>query len=313
MPNGNTHLDVKFKGKAVDFLYNLIGKDSVLVIAWSCGQLQIDALADEIQPLWSVGSSPRLRVDSRGRIIGIAMICESLAQESSIGGVSWPLGQELSETVWVGNPPPLLGLAIVDLALPNNALNDYTISVYPDPVVPERIFCLHGGGIDLIILHFLPFSHSNFEIKESSKTPSVYPILGGCNGKSPSELLLCGFVAMPDSFGNSRVIGITSLYDCITLDVKRWSELPQLPVDITSNYDLSSSAIVHTPELISKELLSGPKLVIYPESSALRDLRAESIEGRSALHHYIKLFHEHYMEYAHKVRQLLVFIYILQM
>ena len=51
------------EGRAVSFLYNAVSKDSILVTAWSGGQLQIDALADEIQPVWITGSAPCLRVD----------------------------------------------------------------------------------------------------------------------------------------------------------------------------------------------------------------------------------------------------------
>ncbi|CAA7406424.1 unnamed protein product [Spirodela intermedia] len=50
------------EGRAVTILYSSIGKDSILVIAWSSGQLQVDALADEVQPLWNMDSSPHLRV-----------------------------------------------------------------------------------------------------------------------------------------------------------------------------------------------------------------------------------------------------------
>ncbi|KAF5772205.1 putative RNA recognition motif domain, nucleotide-binding alpha-beta plait domain superfamily [Helianthus annuus] len=39
-------------GRAVSFLYKAVSKDSVLVTVWSGGQLQIDALADELQPVW---------------------------------------------------------------------------------------------------------------------------------------------------------------------------------------------------------------------------------------------------------------------
>jgi nuclear pore complex protein Nup88 len=43
------------EGKAVGFMYNSVGKYSVLVTAWSSEQLQIDALGDEIQPQWNIG------------------------------------------------------------------------------------------------------------------------------------------------------------------------------------------------------------------------------------------------------------------
>ncbi|GAA0148193.1 transporter [Lithospermum erythrorhizon] len=54
--------------------------------------------------------------------------------------------------------------------------------------------------------------------------------------------------------------------------------------------------------IISNDLLGGPKAVIMPQpSSNLRSVASDSIEGRSALHQYYKLFHENYLEYALKV------------
>ncbi|KAL2541729.1 Nuclear pore complex protein [Abeliophyllum distichum] len=72
------------EGRAVSFLYNLVSKDSILVAAWSGGQLQIDALADEIQPVWKVGSAPHVSVDSYDHILGAAMICESVPTGFSV-------------------------------------------------------------------------------------------------------------------------------------------------------------------------------------------------------------------------------------
>ena len=56
------------EGKAVGFMYSSAGKDSILVTAWGSGQLQVDALADEIQPQWNIGIPTRLNVDSHGQI-----------------------------------------------------------------------------------------------------------------------------------------------------------------------------------------------------------------------------------------------------
>ena len=48
---------------------------------WSGGQLQIDALADEIQPVWNLDSPPHLRVDPNDQVLGLAMICELIERE----------------------------------------------------------------------------------------------------------------------------------------------------------------------------------------------------------------------------------------
>jgi nuclear pore complex protein Nup88 len=46
----------------VGFLYDSAGKDSVLVTTWDSGLLQVDALADEIQPQWNIGVPSRINV-----------------------------------------------------------------------------------------------------------------------------------------------------------------------------------------------------------------------------------------------------------
>ncbi|KAL7108829.1 hypothetical protein ACP275_06G137800 [Erythranthe tilingii] len=283
------------EGRAVSFLYNLAGKDSILVTAWSGGQLQLDALADEIQPVWKMGSAPRLRVDSSDQILGVAMICESAPNDRST--------LKLDHTVWLGHPPPLLRLAIVDLALPNK--NSSLIAMINDPLVPERIFCVHMGGIDLIVLHFLPFTNQTSGKEEAMRTPSVLSVLSTCPDDSSSPSPLHGFLALSDSFGNSWITGLTSSNDCIVLQMETWNVLLTDVIDkVTEEAVGPDEELKETdvPTIISKELLSGPKSVLLPPSAPnLRSVTADSIEGRSMLHQYFKLFHENYVEYAHKV------------
>ncbi|OIW14223.1 hypothetical protein TanjilG_21363 [Lupinus angustifolius] len=282
------------EGRAISFLYNLVSKDSILVTAWSGGQLQIDALADEIQPVWSVGSPPRLRVDSHDQILGLAMICESISSSTL---------EELDHNAWLGNPPPLLRLAIVDLALPRRAESGYNISLFIDNLMPERIYSLHDGGIDSIVLHFLPFTSQTNGKDDTLRPPSVHPVLNTCQSGSISEPSLCGFVSLSDSFGYSWILAVTLSQECVVLEMKTWNLL--LPVSI----DMEKKPIQSEGEskeremstIISKELLSGPKEVLIPQAPSLRSVAADSIEGRSTLHQYFKLFHETYVEYAHKV------------
>ncbi|RVW81373.1 Nuclear pore complex protein NUP88 [Vitis vinifera] len=265
------------EGRAVSFLYNLVSKDSILVTAWSGGQLQIDALADEIQPVWIVGSPPRVRVDSLDRILGLAMICESIPCELSVVKLDQP-----DQTFWLGHPPPLLRLAIIDLALPRNMESGSLISLFVDPLIPERIYSLHDGGIDSIVLHFLPFTSEATGKNETMRTPSVHPVL--------------------NSFGYSWIVAVTSSQECIVLEMKSLNLLIPVHVDIEKDISLEEPKQIDTPNVISKELLSGPKVVFIPQTSPnLRSVAADSIEGRSTLHQYFKLFHENYVEYAHKV------------
>ncbi|XP_034704899.1 nuclear pore complex protein NUP88 [Vitis riparia] len=286
------------EGRAVSFLYNLVSKDSILVTAWSGGQLQIDALADEIQPVWIVGSPPRVRVDSLDRILGLAMICESIPCELSVVKLDQPPDQ----TFWLGHPPPLLRLAIIDLALPRNMESSSLISLFVDPLIPERIYSLHDGGIDSIVLHFLPFTSEATGKNETMRTPSVHPVLSTCQAESSSSSPICGFVALSDSFGYSWIVAVTSSQECIVLEMKSLNLLIPVHVDIEKDISLEEPKQIDTPNIISKELLSGPKVVFIPQTSPnLRSVAADSIEGRSTLHQYFKLFHENYVEYAHKV------------
>lgn len=285
-------------GRAVSFLYNSVGKDSILVTAWSGGQLQIDALADEIQPLWQTGNPPHLSFDSHDRIRGFAMICETTTDQLSV----IRLDQQLDNCDWSGQPPPLLRLAIVDLALPKTKDSETIISMFIDPLIPERIYCLHDGGVDSIVLHFLPFTHQTSGKDEMMKTPSVHPVVSTYQGSIGASSSLCGFVVLSDSFGYSWIAGVTSTRECIVLEMKTWNILLPRHMDMEKRPAKSEEAGERlTPDIISKELLAGPQVVVAPQGSNLRSVAADSIEGRSALHQYFKLFHENYVEYAHKV------------
>ncbi|KAF2319079.1 hypothetical protein GH714_013137 [Hevea brasiliensis] len=264
---GEEDLDVRgveCEGRAVSFLYNVISKDSILVIAWSGGQLQIDALADEIQPVWTIDNPPRVRVDSHDRICALAMICELTSSEIPVV----KLDQPLDHTVWLSHPPPLLRLAIVDLALPRKT----------------EVDIIQSSGKE-----------------ETVRAPSVHPVLSTCQADKSSPL--CGFEALSDSFGYSWIIGVTSMQECFVLEMKTWNLLLPIHVDVEKKSPISEEwKEGETPYIISKELLSGPKVVLVPQASSnLRSVAADSIEGRSSLHQYFKLFHENYVEYAHKV------------
>ena len=267
--------------------------------AWSGGQLQIDALADEIQPVWNVGSPPRLRVDSNDHVLGVAMICESIEGELPVV----KLDQPLDHTIWLGHAPPLLRLAIVDLALPRETDSGSLIMLFADPLMPERLFSLHEGGIDSIVLHFLPFTSQTSGKDETMRTPSVHPVLSTCQGENPVQSPLCGFVSLSDSFGYSWIVGVTVCRECVVLEMKTWNLLLPIHIDMEKSSSSQEQKGRDIPDVISKELLHGPKAILLPQASPnLRSVAADSIEGRQTLHQYFKLFHENYVEYAHKVR-----------
>ncbi|AQK45993.1 Nuclear pore complex protein NUP88 [Zea mays] len=286
------------EGKAVGFMYSSAGKDSVLVTAWGSGLLQVDALADEIQPRWNIGVPSRLNVDSHGQINNVAMICDSNSQDPLALRSHRPssTGSNVKsniEAVWMGHSPPLLRLAIVDLALPKTP-NDNSLSLFADPLVPERFYCAHGGGLDMVTLHFLPFSYPEM----SSTPPSVHPVLTTGNSETSSPFL-SGFVTIADAYGHVQLAGITCLGECFVVEMKGWKEPAPLQLDLESKIvkDVEPPAT----GMISKELIAGPDPPILPSSSSLKSLTPDSIEGKSTLHHYIKVFHEYYVEYGHKV------------
>ncbi|XP_076949517.1 nuclear pore complex protein NUP88-like [Bidens hawaiensis] len=293
--------DTEFKvteceGRAVSFLYKAVSKDSILVTVWSGGQLQIDALADEVQPVWMVGNHPRISVDFQNRIVGFAMICEAQSNELSVMSFE----QSSYKNIWLGHSPPLLKLATIDLALPGKTETGSTISLFIDPLIPERIYCVHDGGVDSIVLHFLPFTNKKNGIGDDMRPPTVQSVLNTCQVES-SVSSLYGFVALADSFGCCWIVGLTSGFECLVVGMESWNLLLPARVDKEKKYEsLEENVGTENATIISKELLAGPKVVIVPPTSP-NPVAADSIEGRSTLHQYFKLFHENYVEYAHKV------------
>ncbi|KAK8926141.1 hypothetical protein KSP39_PZI018299 [Platanthera zijinensis] len=284
------------EGKPVNFMYNSIGKDSVFIIAWSSALLEIYALADEIQPLWNVGNSPHLSLDPSGNIDSVAVICQSDLEEVSTEQEFKKI-RGASADVSSGHLPPLLKISIVDLQLPKNASNGCLLSLLPDPLVSKRFYCIHTGGMDMVILHALPFSDMIPE--KDAMTSSICPILLTPHSES-SRPVLCGYVIVTDSYGHSQFVGVTPTYECLVLEMKGWSD-EMLPSHFNLDVKPSGSTEALVPEILSKELISGPKAIVIPSSTSLQSLTPDSIEGRSTLHHYVKLFHENYVEYAHKV------------
>eukprot|EP01018_Ginkgo_biloba_P033887 Gb_36996 [translate_table: standard] len=306
--NSGNHGTIKQGSRAISFLYNLISKDSILAIGLSDGQMQVYALADELQPIWNVGNSPRLRVDS-GNLLSIAMIAEASLQDSSSEGTIGVGGdcgsnKDIANNAWTGHPPPLLQLAVVDFALPKALLEAAPLCLLGDPIVPERLYCCHGGGIDAILLHWLPFS-DQIDVDRSSvgKPPSVFPVLDTCPTEDSVPAPLLGVATILDSFGKAWLVAFTSSCECAVIEMK--AQRSSHPLQIGGSKDIDQGvegSETGSTEIMSRELLLGPKDIPIPQvSSSGRSLTADSIEGRSILHDHCKLLHEKYVEYAHKV------------
>ncbi|TQD83359.1 hypothetical protein C1H46_031069 [Malus baccata] len=204
----------------------------------------------------------------------------------------------ICSTLWFGLPPPLLRLAIVDLTLPRKAKSGSLIRMFTDPLMLERIYTLHDGGLDSIVLHYLPFTSQISGKNQTMRTPSVHPVLSTCQGKTPRNLryqVLCiiRFICLFMDCGTRCFARMYSAGD------EAWNLLLPLQVDMENKFlCLEEPKEKDMPNLISKELLVGPKVVLLPQSSpSLRSLSADSIEGRPKLHKYFRSFHEYYAEY----------------
>ncbi|KAG0465238.1 hypothetical protein HPP92_019402 [Vanilla planifolia] len=129
------------EGKPVAFIFNSIGKDSVFITGWSSGFLQIEALIDEVQPLWKVGLSPHLRVNANGNIEGIATICQSYMEEASTNynrRLDCALNlMGAADAVENKDLPHLLKLAIVDLSLSECAKMVVCFPLFLIPLYPR--------------------------------------------------------------------------------------------------------------------------------------------------------------------------------
>ncbi|XP_022000120.2 nuclear pore complex protein NUP88-like [Helianthus annuus] len=154
--------------------------------------------------------------------------------------------------------------------------------------------------LDSIVLHFLPFTNQKNGIDDDMRLSTVQSVLNTCQVES-SVSSLYGFVALADSFGSCWIVGLTSGFECIVLGMESWNLLLPAHVDKEKKFEsLEENTVPGDATIISKELLAGPKVVIVPPTSP-NPVAADSIEGRSTLHQYFKLFHENYVEYAHKV------------
>ncbi|KAI4370546.1 hypothetical protein MLD38_018891 [Melastoma candidum] len=162
------------EGRAVSLLYNKVSRDTVLVTAWSSGQLQMNAVADEVQPVWNLDNAPRVRVNSSDRVTSLAMICESATLERP----SQAIDENPEHTIWIGKPPLMLQLAIVDLAHPRR-------------------------------MGFKVLARRNI-----GEHP-LKPVITACLDETPSASPLCGYISVSDSCGYSWLIGVSLNRDCI--------------------------------------------------------------------------------------------------
>ncbi|KAL4582180.1 hypothetical protein LXL04_006722 [Taraxacum kok-saghyz] len=176
----------------------------------------------KIQPVWTPGNHPRLSVNPQDRITGVAIICEPQSTDLSV-----------DHNTWLGNSPPLLKLGAVDLALPGKQDSRSLISMCIDPLIPERIYTIHDGGVDSIVLHFLPFTNqkNGKDDDDDVRAPSAQSVMSTWQVES-RVAPLCGFVAVSDSFGCCWIVGLTYGFECVVIGMESWNLLlPNVSID----------------------------------------------------------------------------------
>lgn len=241
---------------------NVVGKDSVLAISTREGQVQVYVLADEVQPAWDLGKPPQLTVDDKGHILAVGMLVNS----SSVDEVSamqhkGKLG-DCCDSVWLGRIPPLLQLAVVDLALQPGVVDVGPVILLADPVVPERFYCQHAAGLDVILVQWLPFSGQNAtKVSSEGPSPAVFPVLDIYTGVSTISQPLLGVTLVLDSLGESWIVAVTANCECAVINMKPHRTLPEpLVLGGNSNEEQDPGCLeVGVFQMMSKELLQGPK------------------------------------------------------
>lgn len=295
---------------ALTLMYSTVGKDSILAVSLRDGQMQLYALADELQPLWNDGVSPRVQIGSEGNVKTVGMLLETCSDMSASSGLFAKNGIKKDGTilgkpegVWMGQAPPLLQLAVIDFALPVSVLESAPLSLLADPVVPERLYCHHAAGLDAILLQWLPFSGQSFDRASTGKPPIVYPILDTYLGGKSVHVPLLGVADILDSFGEMWLVAVTASCECAVIEMKSCKALDPLLLTGGKHTDHETENVeAGVLQVISNDLLLGPKDIPIPHvSSSGRPLTLDSIEGRTFLHDQCKLLHEKYIEYAHRV------------
>eukprot|EP00249_Psilotum_nudum_P014627 c24924_g1_i1 orf=961-2778(+) len=306
--SSGTSTSADHSSRASMLLYNTIGKDSILAVSLRDGQMQLYALADELQPMWKEGSPPRLRVDNEGNLLSVGMLVETLAYKSVPNRIfvnsDIRKDRDLFDKihgVWEVQPP-LLQLAVIDFALQVPVLEVAPLTLLADPVVPERLYCYHAAGLDAVVLQWLPFSDQSIDRASAGKPPVVYPILDIYQGGNALPSPLLGVAEVLDSFGELWLVSVTASCECAVIEMKVHKALLPLQLEGSEVQEDNQSPEGASFEVMSKELLLGPKDIPLAKSlSSSRSFTLDSIEGRTFLHDQCEILHEKYIEYAHRV------------
>ncbi|KAJ7527441.1 hypothetical protein O6H91_16G054400 [Diphasiastrum complanatum] len=296
---------------AANLSYNNVGKDSILAVNLRDGQLLLYALADEVQPMWNMDGTSRVVVDDDGHLLSAAMLVETRDVSNkprSMRATNTNVEQiHIGDAGLTGQPPPLLKLARVDLALEKRVLETAPLSVLMDPVVPERLYCYHAAGVDVILLQWLPFSDQYTRRTTPGVPPVVFPVL---DIRAPGDVLLLpmlGVTTILDILGETWLAAVTPSGKAVVIEMDGHRILPTHCFEGAQESEQEkklndAAAGTGTFPLISAELLRGPKDIHIPQvTSSGSPLTLSTIEGRTLLHDQCKLLREKYIEYAHRM------------
>lgn len=169
--------------QAENIAYTVVGSDSILAVSGKDSCVHLYGVDDEMQPMWNTANPPRLTVDDDGHILSVGMLAQ-VAQQDQSSNLTSRLGianqhgdgatDEDTSTPWTGQPAPLVGLADVELSLQPSVLSSAPISLFVDPVVPERLYCHHGAGMDAIILQWLPLQDDSLNKRFTGKNATYF-------------------------------------------------------------------------------------------------------------------------------------------
>lgn len=255
-------------GQAVGLFCNVVGKDSVLAVSTKDGHVQIFVLADEVQPAWDLGKPPQLTADDKGHILAVGMLVESSSTDVVSAMQHYGKVNNCADSKWPGRIPPLLHLAVVDLALRPGVVEVAPVVLFADPVVPERLYCQHAAGLDMIVLQWLPFSVQNVaKVSSEAPSPAVFPVLDTYPSECRIPQPLLGVTIILDSLGESWVVAVTADCECAVVNMKPHRTLPEplvLGGNNTENQD-SGYLEVGVFQMMSRELLNGPKDIPFTQ------------------------------------------------
>lgn len=197
-------------------------------------------------PAWSYDHIPQSTRDADGCLVSATMVA---------GSVDVAPPNPLSA-------PPLLLLASVDLALSPDVRSRAPLSLSADPLVPERIFCQHGGGVDSITLRWLPFSDFAGGARDLANVPppDVHSLLDARAVGEPEPRPLMGLAVVSDSAGETWLVAAPVGGTCVVVPVRS-----QTPAIVPALELPPAEGEGEETQALSAALAQGPKDICIPK------------------------------------------------